>query len=144
MCSSDLRRGITEGAERSEESGEGVCERVDVPHEDGFGEGGREMRESHGHGRRLRLFKQWSQVSRLIQGPCCWWTNKNAAIWGRGPCEVLLQHKMGHVLYDCKEYLPDGCICVSHKPYLKMHIPLLHNVSICCLHLCILPAGFTR
>ena len=48
---SGTRRGI-EGEERSEESGEGVCERVDVPHEDGFGEGGREMRESHGLGTR--------------------------------------------------------------------------------------------
>ena len=48
---SGTRRGI-EGEERSEESGEGVCERADVPHEDGFGEGGREMRESHGLGTR--------------------------------------------------------------------------------------------
>ena len=66
---SGTRRGI-EGEERSEESGEGVCERVDVPHDEGFGEGGREMRVSHGLGRCLRLFKQCSQVSRLIQGPC--------------------------------------------------------------------------
>lgn len=50
---SGTRRGIGRvGEGRSEESGEGVCGRVEVPHEDGFGEGGREMRESHGLGTR--------------------------------------------------------------------------------------------
>ena len=53
-----LIRGLGGGfqwEERSEESGEGECERVDVPHDEGFGEGGREMRESHGLGRMFEI-----------------------------------------------------------------------------------------
>jgi hypothetical protein len=52
---SGTRRGVEidfVDGERSEDSGWGVHERVDVPHEDGFGEGGTEMRESHELGTR--------------------------------------------------------------------------------------------